>query len=116
MIGFASQLFDASDRGEKLRHLARLEVDRGLNCIPHAWKTGLTVAATRHFGAAAQSAPFVEYYHAETFPSLLRAELAGPEPALHDGQWELPDAPGLGVELNEELVARCLAAPITVID
>jgi len=58
----------------------------------------------------------VEYYRPELFPSLLRSELAGREPELRDGQWELPESPGLGIELNEELVERCLAAPIAVIE
>jgi len=39
---------------------ARMAVERGVTCVPHAWKTGLTVAATRHFGAVAPNCPAVE--------------------------------------------------------
>jgi L-alanine-DL-glutamate epimerase-like enolase superfamily enzyme len=36
----------------------------------------------------------------------LRRELVGPEPEVTDGTMALPEAPGLGIELNEELVQR----------
>jgi len=94
---------------------ARMAFERGLYCIPHAWKTGLTVAATRHFGAAAPNCPFTEFFARDFFPSFLRSHLAGPEPELKDGRWELPEGPGLGVEMDAEIVERCLTRPVTVI-
>lgn len=95
---------------------ARMAVERGIYCVPHAWKTGLTVAATRHFGSAAPCCPYTEFFGRGFFPSYLRENLAGSEPELKDGRWNLPEAPGLGVELNEDVVSRCLAAPVTVIE
>jgi len=94
---------------------ARMAFERGLYCIPHAWKTGLTVAATRHFGAAAPNCPFTEFFARDFFPSFLRSHLAGPEPELKDGRWELPEGPGLGVEMDAKIVERCLTRPVTVI-
>jgi L-alanine-DL-glutamate epimerase-like enolase superfamily enzyme len=41
---------------------ARMAAERGLYCVPHAWKTGLTVAATRHFAAAASCCPYAEFF------------------------------------------------------
>jgi L-alanine-DL-glutamate epimerase-like enolase superfamily enzyme len=95
---------------------ANVAADRSVCCVPHAWKTGLSVAATRHFSAAVPNCPYTEYFHPELFPSWLRANLAGPEPELRDGCWMLPDSPGFGVELDEDVVERCLAAPVTVIE
>ena len=95
---------------------ARLAAERGIYCIPHAWKTGLTVAATRHFAAAAPACPYAEFFHQDFFPSFLRSRLAVPEVELRDGQWPLPDRPGLGVELDSETVQQALAAPIVVIE
>jgi L-alanine-DL-glutamate epimerase-like enolase superfamily enzyme len=95
---------------------ARMAVERGRFCVPHAWKTGLTVAATRHFAAAVANCPYCEYFHPGLFPSFLRPRLAGPEPAMRDGKWSLPDAPGLGIELDDETIRAALAAPITVIE
>jgi L-alanine-DL-glutamate epimerase-like enolase superfamily enzyme len=42
----------------------------------------------------------------KVFDSLLRRELVSPEPEPVEGFMALPDAPGLGIELNEELVRR----------
>jgi L-alanine-DL-glutamate epimerase-like enolase superfamily enzyme len=91
---------------------AQMAMDRGRYCVPHAWKTGLTVAATRHFAATALNCPYAEYFHPDFFPSFLRPRLAGPEPELRDGKWSLPVKPGLGVLLDEEIVEKTLAAPI----
>jgi L-alanine-DL-glutamate epimerase-like enolase superfamily enzyme len=95
---------------------ARMAAERGRYCVPHAWKTGLTVAATRHFAAAVPNCPYCEYFHPDLFPSFLRPRLAGPEPVMVDGTWTLPEAPGLGIELNEDTVREALAAPVTVIE
>lgn len=95
---------------------AQMAAERALLCVPHAWKTGLTVAATRHFGAAVANCPYTEFFDKNFFPSHLRSHLAGPEPPLCDGQWPLPEAPGLGVELSPDVVERCLSAAPTVIE
>lgn len=42
------------------------------------------------------------------FPSYPRSRLARPKPALSDGQWELPPAPDLGVDLDPEVVTQSL--------
>jgi L-alanine-DL-glutamate epimerase-like enolase superfamily enzyme len=94
----------------------KLAADRGVHCVPHAWKTGLSVAATRHFSAAVSNCPYTEYFDPDLFPSWLRANLAGPEPELRDGYWSLPESPGFGVELDEDALRRCLVAPVTVIE
>jgi len=95
---------------------ARMADERGVRCIPHAWKTGLTAAATRHFGAVVQNCPYVELFHQDLFPSHLRSHLAKPEIELRDGQWALPTGPGIGVDLDEATVRECLYKPITVIE
>jgi L-rhamnonate dehydratase len=94
---------------------ARMASDRGRICVPHAWKTGLTVAATQHFAAAVANCPYAEYFHPHLFPSFLRPRLAKPEPELVQGRWALPVDPGLGIELDEEIVRQTLTAPITLI-
>lgn len=95
---------------------ARMASEKGLVCVPHAWKTGLTVAATQHFGAVAPNCPYVEFFDPAFFPSLLRSKLAGPDPELHSGCWRLPMTPGLGGTLNEEVLEACLVRPITVVE
>jgi len=95
---------------------ARLAAGHGLYCVPHAWKTGITVAVTRHFAAAAPVCPYAEFFHQDFFPSFLRSRLVVPEVELRDGQWALPERPGLGVELDPVIVQQAMAAPATVLE
>jgi L-alanine-DL-glutamate epimerase-like enolase superfamily enzyme len=94
----------------------RLAAERGLYCVPHAWKTGLTVAATHHFPAAAPACPYAEFCHQDFFPSFLRSKQAVPQVGLQGGQWDLPNRPGMGVELDARTVEQTLAAPLTMIE
>ena len=49
----------------------------------------------------------VEFRSSRLGPSRLRTELVSPaEPEIVDGLVALPSAPGLGIELNEELVSK----------
>ena len=78
----------------------------GAEVVPHGWKTGITSAVGRHFQAACPAAPVFEYVSPHVFDSPMRRELVTPEPEIVDGFMELPTGPGLGIELNEELIAR----------
>jgi L-alanine-DL-glutamate epimerase-like enolase superfamily enzyme len=89
-----------------MRRIAALADLPGIDVIPHAWTTAITAAAGRQFQAACPAVPLFEYVSPRVFDSLLRRELTSPEPRLEDGTMALPDGPGLGIELNEELVAR----------
>lgn len=91
----------------ELRRIAELAELEGALVVPHGWKTGITASASRHFQAATRNAPFFELLHPALFDSPLRRELVGPEMELRsDGTVALPDAPGLGIELDEQAVAR----------
>ncbi len=93
--------------------IARLADARGLLCTPHGWKSGLTIAGEIHLSAAANNVPFIEFMVPELWPSVIRSELVRPEFTPRNGMIELPKTPGLGVELNEEVVRR-LSATVTV--
>jgi L-alanine-DL-glutamate epimerase-like enolase superfamily enzyme len=90
----------------EIRRIADLCELHGAQVIPHGWKTGITSAVGRHFQAACPAAPLFEFISPQVFDSPLRRELVSPEPVIVDGFMELPTAPGLGIELNEELVER----------
>jgi L-alanine-DL-glutamate epimerase-like enolase superfamily enzyme len=90
----------------EIRRIADLCELHGAEVIPHGWKTGITSAVGRHFQAACPAAPLFEYVSPRVFNSLLRQELVWPEPELKDGTFNLPDGPGLGIELNQELVEK----------
>jgi L-alanine-DL-glutamate epimerase-like enolase superfamily enzyme len=90
----------------EIRRIADMCELAGAEVVPHGWKTGITSAAGRHFQAACPAAPVFEYVSPLVFDSPLRRALVSPEPAVVDGFMELPTGPGLGIELNEELVSR----------
>jgi L-alanine-DL-glutamate epimerase-like enolase superfamily enzyme len=90
----------------EIRRIADLCELHGAEVVPHGWKTGITSACGRHFHAACAPSPVFEYVSPKVFDSLLRRELVSPEPELKDGTMALPDRPGLGIDLNEELVER----------
>jgi L-rhamnonate dehydratase len=90
----------------ELRRIAELAAWAAAVVVPHSWKTGITAAAAAHFHAATDNVPYIEMLSPAVFDSPLRAELTRPEPELEEGTLPLPAAPGLGVELVEEAVAR----------
>jgi L-alanine-DL-glutamate epimerase-like enolase superfamily enzyme len=85
------------------RRIADHAVANHALCVPHAWKSGILVAATLHFAATLQNIPFVEYTMAD---SPLRRDLVRTDVQVAHGAARIPQTPGLGVELNEEIVAR----------
>ncbi len=86
--------------------IAKLADDRGLLCTPHGWKSGLTIAAEIHLSARQRMSASSRFMVPELWPSVIRSELVRPEFTRKNGVIELPHTPGLGVELNEELVRR----------
>jgi L-alanine-DL-glutamate epimerase-like enolase superfamily enzyme len=90
----------------EIRRIADMCELYGVQVVPHGWKTGITSAVGRHFQAACPAAPIFEYISPAVFDSELRRELVSPEPEIIDGEMALPTRPGLGIELNEEIVRR----------
>jgi L-rhamnonate dehydratase len=85
------------------RRIADLAAANHALCVPHAWKSGILVAATLHFAATLAEIPFVEYTVAE---SPLRRDLVRTDVQVAQGVAKIPQTPGLGVELNDEVVER----------
>ena len=83
----------------------------GAQLIPHSFATGITDMANFHLQAASLTVPMVEFRSSQLGESRLRRELVWPpEPEIVDGYVALPDQPGLGLELNDELVAEYTVA------
>lgn len=85
------------------KRIAQMAARHNKLCVFHAWKSGILVAATLHMAAVVPDLPFVEYTVSE---SPLRKELVHSTVELKDGMATIPQGPGLGVELNEEIVER----------
>jgi L-rhamnonate dehydratase len=88
--------------------LARRAGELGRRYVPYGYVSTLySVAANIHVATANGNVPLVELAPASFYPHMImRRELAGPEPAIRDGAFELPTAPGLGLELDDDAVRR----------
>lgn len=91
----------------ELMRIAEMCEMYGAQLMPHSFATGITDVANFHLQAASLTVPMVEFRSSRLGPSRLRTELVSPpEPEIVDGYAELPTGAGLGVELNEDLVAK----------
>ncbi len=88
----------------ELLRIAELAREHGVETVPHAWKSGIIKAASLHVNAVLPDALFQEYCVADTpiNTSLTRERL----PIDADGFVAVPTGPGLGVELDHEVMAR----------
>jgi L-alanine-DL-glutamate epimerase-like enolase superfamily enzyme len=88
----------------ELVRIAELAREHGVETVPHAWKSGIIKAASLHVNAVIPEALFQEYCVAETpINTLLTRERL---PVDADGFVAVPAGPGLGVELDTEVLAR----------
>lgn len=90
---------------EALR-VSKMAQAEGVVVIPHLWKTGISIAAAVHLAAVTSNCPYIEYLPVELSESPLRRELLTTEPSMESGEIAVPTAPGLGIELNRDALAR----------
>ena len=85
------------------RRLAWTAYDHGVLLVPHGWNTGIGVAADLALSAAMPVAKWVEYQTGVPYIE----ELIQPAFTLDgDGMLAVPTAPGLGISLNPDALAR----------
>ncbi len=85
------------------KQIADLATRRQIDCIPHAWLTDILKAASLHLNAYLMNARFLEYN--VSTGSLLNTLCTTPI-RMVNGEIPIPQGPGLGVEVDEELVAH----------
>jgi L-rhamnonate dehydratase len=85
------------------KKIATLAADHNILCVPHAFKTGVLVAASIHLIAAIPHAPFLEFSVTE---SGIRKELLAKPFVQKYGFVDVPQTPGLGIELNPEVIRK----------
>jgi len=88
------------------RRVARMAADHDLLVVPHAWKTGISVAAAAQLAMVTPHMPFFEFLPAELCESRLRKELTVDELVFEDGVLRAPHRPGLGIELDWDALER----------
>ena len=88
----------------ELLRIAALAREHGVETVPHAWKSGIIKAASLHVNAVLPDALFQEYCVAETpINTLLTRERL---PIDAEGLLTVPTGPGLGVEIDTDVLER----------
>src|SRR5437660_802107 len=72
-------------------------------CVNHSYKTGVNIAASLHFVAALPNTQYFEYCVEQ---GDLRKCLTRQSFPVVDGDISVPEEPGLGIELDEEVVGK----------
>jgi len=85
------------------RRIAAMAHSRGRVCVPHAWSTGIISAASLHLLATLPVAPYLEYC---IRPNPLNTGLVRNPVVVEGGRAAVPQAPGLGITLDEAELAR----------
>jgi L-rhamnonate dehydratase len=85
------------------RKIATIAADHNVMLVPHAFKTGILVAASIQMIAAMPDTPFLEFSVTE---SAIRKELLVKPFIQKDGFVDVPQLPGLGIELNPEVIRK----------
>ena len=85
------------------RDIGELCATQQRRAVPHCFSTGINLAASLHWAASMENGDLVEYC---LRPSPLMRKLVSNLPPLVDGRVPVPDAPGLGIELDEEIIAE----------
>ena len=85
------------------RQIADMAMRKQIDCVPHAWLTDLLKAASLHLDAYLMHALYLEYNvsTASVLNNLCKQRIE-----MRDGWLDVPNGPGLGVEVDEEVVRR----------
>lgn len=84
----------------KIVHMAEMA---NVLVVPHSWSSDLLTAASLHLNAFQRRAIFVEF---NTSQGPLSRELVRNPLRLEEGHVRVPEGPGLGVEVDEDVVQR----------
>src|SRR6516165_1099334 len=78
-------------------------VERHRLCVNHSYKTGINIAASLHFVASLPNTHYFEYCVEQ---GALRKSLTKQTFPVIDGDIPVPEEPGLGIDLDEAIVAK----------
>ncbi len=79
---------------------------KGVQVMPHGWKTGITAAAGIHYHISSKNGKYFEYLHPELYDSPMRQELVTPEYKLEGGVFLKPSKFGLGIDINNDFLRK----------
>lgn len=97
----------------EVKRIADMAYTFGVDLVPHTWGTGIAVSAAMHLIANIDM-PGSRLNNADALMELdrtenpLRDELVQPTFSPHNGRLQIPNEPGLGVNVNEDALKRYL--------
>jgi L-alanine-DL-glutamate epimerase-like enolase superfamily enzyme len=91
----------------RMLRVARMAHQAGLQFTPHSANLSLVTLFTLHLmGAIDSPGPYIEFSIEDETYYPWQVGLYKPVLEIHDGQVQIPDAPGWGVEINPEWLKR----------
>ena len=92
---------------ERCLRVARMAHARGYQCLPHAANLSLVTVFTLHFlGAIENPGAYLEFSIEEADYYPWQYGIYSDMPVVRDGEVQIPEAPGWGVEINPHWLAR----------
>ena len=90
------------------RRVGLMAQEHNLIFTPHTWTNGMGVTANAHLTAGMSDAPFLEFPYDPPEWDLDRRDymMAEPLKVNANGMIVLSDRPGMGYDLNEEILAK----------
>lgn len=85
------------------RQASQIAEKSGRRCVPHCFSTGINLAASLHWMASYAPGDLIEYCLSR---SPLMRQLVRNLPPITDGRVPVPAGPGLGIELDEDIIAQ----------
>jgi D-galactarolactone cycloisomerase len=85
------------------RRIGWMAQENGVRFIPHGWNTAVGLAADLHLASAFPATDLVEYLTGSPYVDDL---VAGGWHLDDDGMLAIPDAPGLGIDLDPDAIAK----------
>jgi L-rhamnonate dehydratase len=98
----------------EVRRLVQLVEHAGKLLIPHSWTSDVLTAISLHLNSYQQNAVFQEFCTNDT--PLSRDLVIDPLKLDADGYLSVPTKPGIGIELNEEVIRKYQIEGIRVIN
>lgn len=97
----------------EVKRIADMAYTFGVDLVPHTWGTGIAISAALHL-VANSDMPGSRLNNAEALLELdrtenpLRDELVQPTFSPHNGRLQVPNEPGLGVNVDEDALKKYL--------
>ena len=86
------------------KRIADTAKDKGAMVIPGNWSTQILGCASVHFGAYSQVTPYIECAPAEIYESPVREKIQSLGFPVVDGVIKLPETPGIGFDVQDDLL------------